>query len=84
MKYRLDITAAARKHIKRLSPSVQDRVMAAIRGLAEAPRPAGFKKLRGRPGFRIRVGDYRVIYNIHDRIITVEIIEVGHRKDIYR
>ncbi len=84
MKYRLDITAAARQRIKRFDSAIQDRVLAAIRELAETPRPAGCKKLRGRPGFRIRVGDYRVIYDIHDRIVTVEIIEVGHRKDIYR
>ncbi len=84
MKYRLDITAAARQRIKRFDSAIQDRVLAAIRELAETPRPSGCKKLRGRPGFRIRVGDYRVIYDIHDRIVTVEIIEVGHRKDIYR
>ena len=63
---------------------MQSRVLSAIGGLAEIPRPAGCRKLQGRPGFRIRIGDYRVVYDIHDNVVTVEIIEVGHRKDIYR
>ena len=47
------------------------------------PRPMGNKKLKGRDSYRIRVGNYRVIYEIFDNILTVEVIDLGHRKDIY-
>ena len=47
------------------------------------PRPNGYKQLKGRDGFRIRVADYRIIYDIFDHILTVDVIDLGHRKDIY-
>ncbi|MEO1670657.1 MAG: type II toxin-antitoxin system RelE/ParE family toxin, partial [Cyanobacteria bacterium J06631_2] len=56
----------------------------AISNLAENPRPSGCKKLKGRPAWRIRVGIYRVIYKISDRQLIITVIDVGHRKDIYR
>ena len=55
----------------------------AIYRLAENPRLAGCKKLKGREGYRIRVGDYRVIYDIYDSRLVVEVIALGHRKNIY-
>jgi mRNA interferase RelE/StbE len=84
MKYSLIVSKIAKRQLKRLDAPVQRRVLAAIGELAESPRPAGYRKLQARPGYRIRIGDYRVVYDIYDTIITVEIIEVGHRKDIYR
>ncbi|WP_223682274.1 type II toxin-antitoxin system RelE family toxin [Flavobacterium hibisci] len=54
-----------------------------IYDLAENPRPQGYKKLKGRPGYRIRVGDYRVIYEIFDDVLLIDVIDLGHRKDIY-
>lgn len=51
--------------------------------LAENPRPQGCKKLKGRLGYRVRVGDYRIIYEIFDTILVIEVIDLGHRKDIY-
>jgi mRNA interferase RelE/StbE len=51
--------------------------------LANDPRPAGCKKLKGRDGYRIRVGDYRIIYQIIDHVLVVEVVALGHRKDIY-
>ena len=84
MKYRLDITEAARKQLRRLDSSVQDRILAAVRGLADTPRPHGCLKLRGERSYRIRVGDYRIVYEIHDRIVTVLVVGIGNRKDIYR
>lgn len=85
MKYNIIVSRMAKRQLKRLDTSIQSRVLAAIIGeLAKTPRPAGCKKLQGRPGFRIRIGDYRVVYDIYDRVITVEIIEVGHCRDIYR
>ena len=55
----------------------------AILNLAENPRPNGCKKLVGRDGYRIRIGNYRVIYEIFDAELLVDVIAVGHRKDIY-
>ena len=57
--------------------------MASIAALANNPRPPGFKKLKARPGYRIREGNYRVIYEIHDQTLTVTVIEAGNRKEIY-
>ncbi len=57
--------------------------MKAISNLASNPRPDGYKKLMGRPGYRIRIGDYRVIYKIEDKILIVFVIDIGHRKNIY-
>ncbi len=58
-------------------------IKTAIYSLAANPRPHGCKKLKGRDGYRIRVGDYRIIYNIFDNILTVDVVALGHRKDIY-
>jgi mRNA interferase RelE/StbE len=59
------------------------KIKAAIYELANDPRPSGCKKLRGRAGYRIRIGDYRVIYDVFDDVLTVEVIAVGHRREIY-
>ena len=58
-------------------------ILAAIAALAHNPRPNGYIKLKGRNGYRIRVGDYRVIYEIFDAVLLVDVVEVGDRKDIY-
>lgn len=55
-----------------------------MRGLANQPRPAGRHKLRGRDGWRIRVGNYRVIYEIDDQQSMVTVLHIGHRRDVYR
>jgi mRNA interferase RelE/StbE len=55
----------------------------AIFSLAENPRPNGYRKLKGRPGYRLRVADYRIIYDIIDNDLIVNVINIGHRKDIY-
>jgi mRNA interferase RelE/StbE len=57
--------------------------LSAALSLSENPRPYGYKKLVGRDAYRIRIGDYRIIYEIEDKIITVTVIDVGHRKEIY-
>lgn len=84
MKYSVGYRALAERQLFRLDVSVQKRVVAAIDKLADNPRPPGYRKLQGRAGYRIRVGDYRVVYNIHDRVISIEIVEIGHRSGIYR
>jgi mRNA interferase RelE/StbE len=52
--------------------------------LGKNPRPVGYKKLKGRDGYRIRVANYRIIYEIIDQQLIVEVIALGHRKDIYQ
>ena len=84
MKYRVVISSRASKELKRLPLSLQERISLAAASLADDPRPHGCLKMQGRQSYRIRVGDYRIVYDIHNRIVTVVIIEVGHRKDIYR
>ncbi|MEP7278844.1 MAG: type II toxin-antitoxin system RelE/ParE family toxin [Bacteroidota bacterium] len=59
------------------------KIKTAILKLAKNPGPAGYKKLKGRDGFRIRMADCRIIYDIFDLILQVDVIDLGHRKDIY-
>ena len=81
--YQLVIDRYAQKQLSKIPPPNFNRIVKAINHLAINPRPSGFKKLTGRAGYRIRVGDYRVIYNIEDKILTVFVIDIGHRKGIY-
>ncbi|AFL73535.1 type II toxin-antitoxin system RelE family toxin [Thiocystis violascens] len=84
MSYSIRIRKAAQKSLARLSQPHQDRIVAAIRDLREEPRPPGCKKLSGREAWRIRVGDYRIIYEIQDNELIVVVVLVGHRRDIYQ
>lgn len=59
------------------------KIKEAIYNLADNPRPIGYKKLKGRDAYRIRVADYRIIYDIFEDVLIVDIIDLGHRKDIY-
>ncbi|HKP72174.1 MAG TPA: type II toxin-antitoxin system RelE/ParE family toxin [Pyrinomonadaceae bacterium] len=83
MSYRLLVLSRAEKDLKRLPAEYFERVRDAIRNLASNPRPVGSLKLVGRTGWRIRVGVYRVIYEIDDKQQSVTILNVGHRRDIY-
>ncbi|MCO6477258.1 MAG: type II toxin-antitoxin system RelE/ParE family toxin [Phaeodactylibacter sp.] len=83
-KYRIRIKKSAQKEIKNLPKEMVKRVVKAINSLADDPRPAGCKKLTGYENYwRIRVGNYRVLYSIQDNVLVVEIIAVRHRKDAY-
>jgi mRNA interferase RelE/StbE len=82
--YTVGIKQRARKALARLPDADYRRVLAAIYALADDPRPPGCKKLVDRDGWRIRVGDYRVIYNIDDTALVVTVVEEGHRRDVYR
>lgn len=85
MPYRIVFTARAERDLEALPKVEQERVAKRIESLSREPRPAGAKKLTGQEAFyRLRVADYRVIYTIHDRVVTVAIIRIGHRRDIYR
>ncbi len=81
--YEILITASAQKQLNKLPFTITDKLITAIQALAKNPRPQGYKKLRGRPGFRIRKGDYRIIYEIFDSKLIVNVIAVAHRRDVY-
>ena len=84
MRYRVILPKSVQKELDRLPDEVARRILARLAGLETNPRPADVKKLKGRDAWRIRVGDYRVIYEIHDRELQILVITVGHRGDIYR
>jgi mRNA interferase RelE/StbE len=72
------------RELSRLRKKDYEKKEAAILGLGEDPRPANCQKMKGRDAWRIRVGEYRVIYEIRDQARIVTILDVGHRKEIYR
>lgn len=84
MSYGLEILRTAQKQLAQITQADRDRIIAAIMDLADAPRPVGCAKLSGRPGWRIRIGSYRVIYEIHDDKLLILVVTVGHRREIYR
>ena len=83
--YKVFITASAEKTLKKLPLPDMRRIAAAIASLAIDPLPQGVKKLSGfQHTYRIREGNYRVIYEIRNRDLVVTVLKIGHRKDIYR
>ena len=83
--YRILLERAAEKDLKRLAAQVHDRIITAIQTLAHNPRPPGCRKLAGgKNDWRIRVGDYRVVYEIADAIRIVRVNRVRHRREVYR
>lgn len=85
MAYSVRILPSAGRQLARLDPPIRKRLAAAIDGLADDPRPPGAKKLQGSGNtWRIRVGDYRILHEIRDRQALVIVVDVGHRRDIYR
>lgn len=83
MTYRIEFRPAALRALKKLDKPIQKRIQGAIALLARQPRPPGAIALQGRPGLRIRVGDYRVIYTVHDAELVVVVINLGGRDKIY-
>ena len=84
MNYQIIFEAAAAKQLKKLSKPVQQTLRPLIDSLSTNPRPSGCKKLKGRQGeYRIRSGNYRIIYSIEDKALIVRVIKIGHRKSAY-
>ncbi len=82
--YSVVVSKSAQKELQDLPTIVIQRIVPALKLLAENPRPVGSKKLKGSTNaWRIRVGDYRVVYSIEDEIRIVDVRKIGHRKDIY-
>jgi mRNA interferase RelE/StbE len=84
MSYRLDYYPAATRAIEKLPRQLQRRILDRLESLKENPRPPRSIKLTGQDAYRIRVGDYRIIYTIQDQRLIVLVIDVGHRRDVYR
>ena len=84
MLYRVDIEKRAAKILEKINEPDYSRIKTAVLNLAKAPRPLGYRKLKGRDAYRITVGNYRVIYEIIDNMLLINVIAIGHRKDIYR
>lgn len=84
MSYRVEFTAAAARQVKKLPRPARDRVLEMVAVLAEDPRPYGAKKLVGeQTAWRIRIGDYRVIYDVFDAELTVTVVRAAHRREAY-
>ena len=83
MVYQVILRKRAVKALEKINEPYYTALKQAIYNLARNPRPQDCKKLKGRDGYRIRVADYRIIYDIFDDILTVDVIDLGHRKDIY-
>jgi mRNA interferase RelE/StbE len=81
--YTVVLTKKSKKQLDKLDDLVAESIFVAIELLAENPRPFGYKKLKGREAYRIRVGNYRIIYEIFDEELLIDVITIGHRKDIY-
>lgn len=84
MSYFLFIKPSAKKELLELPDEILKRIDTAIEKLHQQPRPHGIVKLEGQNLYRIRIGDYRIIYIIEDKHKMVEIIKIGHRKDVYK
>jgi mRNA interferase RelE/StbE len=83
MIYNISLRPKAIKTLEKINEPFYTNIKKAIFNLGIDPRPSGYKKLKQREGFRIRVADYRIIYEIHDDILLIDIIDLGHRKKIY-
>ncbi|HLI45400.1 MAG TPA: type II toxin-antitoxin system RelE/ParE family toxin [Acidimicrobiales bacterium] len=83
-RYRVEVRPAALRALRKLDPTVRPRIEGAIALLAEDPRPPASRPLTGRPAYRVRVGDYRIIYTVHDDLLVIIVVTLGHRRDGYR
>ena len=83
--YEVSIAPAAQRQLRKLDAKIGARIVSALRALAREPRPAGGRAMVGRAdSWRIRVGDCRVVYEIHDGQLLVLVITIAHRRDVYR
>ncbi len=85
MSYEIEFSTAAARSFRKLAPDVQRRIAKAVDALADDPRHPGVHRLAGgRDEYRVRVGDYRVLYEIRDRTLVVVVVYIGHRREVYR
>ena len=82
--YSLEIKRSAAKELAQLPPKDRGRIVARIQALADDPRPVGAEKLSGQERYRVRQGDYRILYEIEDQVLRIMVVKIGHRRDVYR
>jgi mRNA interferase RelE/StbE len=82
--YRVRIEKQASKALEKIDGVTRKRIIEVIRSLADNPRPPGSKKMKNRAGWRVRIGDYRVIYGVNDERSIVSVAKIGHRREVYR
>jgi len=83
-KYKITIKKSAAKELQDIPKKDLRKIVKRIQSLALNPRPAGSQKLSARQQYRIRQGDYRIVYSIDDKELLVDIVKIGHRREIYR
>ena len=85
MAYRIEFKPSAGKELSGLPKNIQKRIAAKIDALADNPRPREVEKLEGSEHrYRIRVGDYRIIYEVRDEVLLILVVRIGHRREVYR
>ena len=82
--YVVTLSPAAQRQLDRLDRPIRLRILAHLRSLADNARPSGAMKLEGQDAYRIRVGDYRIVYTIEDGARIIWVIRVAHRREVYR
>ena len=84
-KFRVELTRSAEKALRRIPKKILPKILAALSSLSFDPRPEGCRKLSGEVHtFRIRISNYRIIYEVLEHIVLVKVLKIGHRKDVYR
>jgi len=84
MTYRIELRPAAARALRTLEKQESTRIRGAIALLAHDPRPPGANSLRNRPGYRVSVGNYRILYTIQDEVLLIVVVALGHRSNIYK
>ena len=83
--YKIEWKHSARKELKRLEKKIIPRIIEAVEALSKNPYPPGFRKITGAEHtYRIRIGEYRIVYSVESKRLIIEIIRVGHRKNVYK
>ena len=84
-RYRIELKPSAAKSLDKLPADLQKRIVRALDVLADNPRPSGVVKMAGDDDlWRLRVGDFRIVYEIHDDVLLVMVLRIGHRREVYR
>jgi len=81
--YRIELRPAALRALGKLDPPARRRIQGVISLLAQDPRPPAARALKGRHAFRVRVGDYRIIYSVQDDVLLIVVVTLGHPRDVY-
>lgn len=82
--YSVVIKRSAERELRKIPRQDLRRVVTRIQGLAREPRPPGYEKMSGEERYRVRQGDYRIVYAVDDEARTVEVVKIGHRREVYR